>query len=103
MSNIAKVKDESPRTNVGHRRFPEIHFAILGLILASTFVAVWAVWPQVRRAAIGWRSILDGLSVQRALNADLSADDEFARAAFAEFSRLSPEADVGQLHLHLVR
>lgn len=103
IANMADVNDESLRTLVARGGSPLARFAVYGLIVLGAGLAVWLGWPQVRRAAIGWRSILDGLSVQRALSADLSADDEFAKAAFAEFSRLSPEADVGQLHLHLVR
>src|SRR4051794_22356272 len=75
-----------------------------GAALVVAFaLASWWLWPHARRAAAGWRAIVDGVSVQNALNGDLSIDDEFARAAFAEFARISPEADVGQLHLHLVR
>src|SRR4051812_13470507 len=78
------------------------------LLAGSAFVAAialasWWVWPHARRAAVGWRTIVDGISVQEALHGDLTVDDEFARAAFSEFARMSPEADVGQLHLHLVR
>jgi hypothetical protein len=74
-----------------------------GALLVAVGLASWWVWPHARRAAVGWRAIFDGVSIQNALNGDLAVDDEFARAAFAEFARISPEADVGQLHLHLVR
>lgn len=74
-----------------------------GVLVVVVALALWWVWPHARRAAVGWGAIVDGVSVQKALIGDLRVDDEFARAAFAEFARISPEADIGQLHLHLVR
>src|SRR5260370_3959920 len=82
---------------------PEFSLARRGVLAFAVGLASWWVWPHARRAAVAWRAIVDGVSVQNVLSGDLAVDDEFARAAFAEFARISPEADGGQLRLHLVR
>src|SRR5438046_1991604 len=101
---MAEIGHDQPE--VAPKEHSQRRASLLGagaVLVVAVGLASWWVWPHARRAAVGWRAIVDGVSVQNALNGDLTVDDEFARAAFAEFSRISPEADVGQLHLHLVR
>lgn len=103
MKGGGKMSESVLRPIRAFQETPRARLVAYGLALLCLGLATWWLWPQVRRAVRGWRAISDGVSVQKTLRGDLNLDDEFARVAFSEFARLSPEADLGQLHLHLVK
>lgn len=103
-SSSAKVDTSNePPVDAAHERSSRTRKGVWFALVAVVSATLWAAFPFVRRAWNGWRALSDGVAVQRSLQGDMSIDDEFARVAFEEFARLGPEADVGQLHLHLVR